>query len=72
MSTNINLPIIQSPLFQPQSPLVDQSTQSGTSTPLQVLSPLLASGTGEPQEGDKADQGVVEPQPLTHVIEPNT
>ena len=72
MSNYINLPIIQAPPVQPQSPPVDQSTQAGTSTPLQVLPPLLASGAGEPQEGDRADQGVVEPQPLTQVIEPNT
>ena len=51
---------------------MDQSTQAGSSTPLQVLSPFLGTGVSEPQVGGRADQGVVEPQPLTHVIEPNT
>ena len=72
MSNYINLPTIQTPHVQPQSPLVDQSTQAGSSTPLQVLPHFLESGAGEPQEGDRAGQGVVEPQPLTQVIEPNT
>ena len=71
MSNYINLPTIQTSPVQPQPP-VDQSTRAGTSTPLQVLSHFLESGVGEPQEGDRADQGVVEPQPLTQIIEPNT
>ena len=32
----------------------------------------LTTGSGKSQEGDTDDQGVVEPQPLTQVIEPNT
>ena len=59
MSNFINPPIIQAVLVRPQQPPMDQSTQAGTSIPLQVLSPLLATSSGEPQEGDRADQGVV-------------
>ena len=69
MSNYINLPTIQASHVQPQSPPVDQSTQAGSSTHLQVLPPLLEIGASEPQVGNRADQRVVEPQPLTQVIE---
>ena len=65
MSNYINLPTIQAPHVQPQSPPVDQSTKAGSSTPLHVLPPFLETGAIEPQEGNRDDQGVVEPQPLT-------
>ena len=71
MSNYIKLPTIQTPHVQPQPP-VDQSTQVGSSTPLQVLPPFPETGTSEPQVGDRADQGLVVPQSLTQVIEPNT
>ena len=71
LSNFINLPVIQTqpPFHQPP---VDQSTQAVVSTPLQVN--LHVSGTSEVQfqEDVKADEGIVEPQSPTHVIEPNT
>ena len=72
MSNYINLPTIQAPLVQPVQPPVAPSTQTGTSIPLQVMPPFSESGANEPQVGARADQGVVEPQPRTRVIEPNT
>ena len=48
MSNYINLPSIEAPPVQPQSPLVDQSTKAGSSTPLRVLPPFLEIGANEP------------------------
>ena len=57
---------------QPTQPPVDPSTQAGYSTPLQVMPPFLESGTSEPQVGARSDQGILDPQSLTHVLKPYT
>ena len=51
---------------------MDQSTQAGVSTPLQVLHPISGSSETESQVDIRADQGIVEPQSPTQVIEPHT
>ena len=51
---------------------MDQSTQVGVSTPLQVISPISGSSQAESEVDVRADQGIVEPQSPTQVIEPNT
>ena len=50
---------------------MDQSTQAGVSTPLQVIPPISGSSQAESQVDVRADQGIVEPQSPTQVIEPN-
>ena len=71
LSNFIQLPVIQTqpPVHQPP---VDQSTQSGVSAPEQVTPPISAATNVESQVDVRADQGIVEPQSPTHVIEPNT
>ena len=71
LSNYIQLPVIQTqpPVHQPS---VDQSTQAGVSTPLQVNPPVSGTSQVESQEDVRADQGIVEPQSPTQVIEPNT
>ena len=66
-----NLPVIQTQPHVHQPP-VDQSTQVGVSTPLQVNPPVSGATQVESQEDVRADQGIVEPQSPTQVIEPNT
>ena len=51
---------------------MDQSTQAGVSTPLQVLHPISATSQAESQVDVRANQGITEPQSPTQVIEPNT
>ena len=71
LSNYINLPIIQTqpPVHQPP---MAQSTQAGVSTPHQV-NPSVSGATEVLSQGDvRADQGIVEPQSPTQVIEPNT
>ena len=51
--------------------LVDQSTQAGVSTPLQVLHHVSSSSETESQVDIRADQWIVEPQSPTQVIEPH-
>ena len=58
--------------IQQQTPQVAQSIQVRSSTLLQVWSFLLETGSGKLQVGDRADQGVVDPQLLSQVIDPNT
>ena len=71
LSNFIQLPVIQT---QPNvhQPLVDQSTQARVSTPLQVNPPVSGATEVQSQEDVRADQGIVEPQSPTQVIEPNT
>ena len=68
MSNYINLPTIQAQHVQPQPP-VDQSTQTESSTPLQVMPPFLETGASEAQVGTRVDQGIVDPQSLIQVLE---
>ena len=51
---------------------MDQSTQAGVSTPLQVLHHISGSSATESQVDVRADQGIVEPQSPTEVIKPHT
>ena len=51
---------------------MDQSTQAGVSTPLQVNPPVSGASEVQSQEDVRDDQGIVEPQSPTQVIEPNT
>ena len=51
---------------------MDQSTQAGVLTPLQVLPPISSSSETESQVDIRSDQGIVEPQSPTHVIEKHT
>ena len=71
LSNYIQLPVIQTqpPVHQPP---VDQSTQVGVSTPLQVNPPFSGATQVEFQEDVRDAQGIVEPQSPTQVIEPNT
>ena len=71
LSNFIQLPVIQTqpPVHQPP---VDQSTQSGVSAPEQVTPPISAATNVESQVDVRADQGIVEPQSPTQVLEPNT
>ena len=67
---------IQLPVIQPQPPVhqppVDQSTQAGVSAPVQVT-PSISTATEVLSQVDvRADQGIVEPQSPTQVIESNT
>ena len=71
LSNFIQLPVIQTqpPVHQPP---VDQSTQAGVSAPVQVT-PSVSGATEVLSQVDvRADQGIVEPQSPTQVIEPNT
>ena len=73
LSNYIHLPVIQTQqVHQVPQPPVDQSTQAGVSTPLQVLHPISGSSVTESQVDARADQGIVEPQSPTQVIEPHT
>ena len=77
MSNYINLPTIPKNVQpvepqQPEKPPVDSSTQVDSSAQGQVSSPLSGSHETESQVDVRADQGIVEPQSLTQVIEPNT
>ena len=62
----------------PEQPPVDSSTQVDSSTRAdssaqgQVSSPISGSHETESQVDVRADQGIVEPQSPTQVIEPNT
>ena len=72
LSNFIQLPVIQTqpPVHQPP---VDQSTQAGVSAPEQVTTHISAAATNvESQVDVRADQGIVEPQSPTQVLEPNT
>ena len=72
LSNFIQLPVIQT---QPHvhKPSVDQSTQAGVSAPEQVTTPISADATEVISQVDvRADQGIVEPQSPTQVLEPNT
>ena len=70
LSNFIQLPVIQTqpPVHQPP---VDQSTQAGVSTPVQVNPPVSGAFEIQSQEDVRTDQGIVEPQSPTQVIEPN-
>ena len=72
LSNYIHLPVIQTQVHTIPQPPVDQSTQAGVSTPLQVLPPNSSSSKTASQVDIRADQGIVEPQSPTQVIEPNT
>ena len=72
LSNYIHLPVIQTQVHTVPQPPVDQSTQAGVSTPLQVIPPISGSSQTESQVDTRADQGIVEPQSPTQVIEPNT
>ena len=78
MANYINLPTIQPHIVQPAEPLqpeqtpVDPSTRADSSVQSQVLPPISGSNVTESQEDVRADQGIVEPQYPTQVIEPNT
>ena len=64
LSNYIQLPVIQTQPHVHQPP-VDQSTQAGVSTPLQV-NPHISGATQDESQGDvRADQGIVEPQSPT-------
>ena len=71
LSNFIQLPIIQTqpPVHQPP---VDQSTQAGVSSPVHVTPSISAATNVQSQVDVKADQGIVEPQSPTQVIESNT
>ena len=71
LSNFIQLPVIQTqpPVHQPP---VDQSTQAGVSTTVQVNPLVSGAYEVQSQEDVRADQGIVEPQSPTQVIEPNT
>ena len=68
LSNYIHLPVIQTQVHTVPQPPVDQSTQAGVSTPLQVVPPNSGSSETESQVDIRADQGIVEPQSPTQVI----
>ena len=71
LSNFIQLPVIQTqpPVHQPP---VDQSTQSRVLAPEHVTPPISAATNVESQVDVRADQGIVEPQSPTQVLEQNT
>ena len=71
LSNYIQLPVIQThpPVHQPP---VDQSTQAGVSAPEHVTPSISAATEVLSQVDVSADQGIVEPQSPTQVIEPHT
>ena len=73
LSNYIHLPVIQTQHVHqfPQLP-VDQYTQARVSTPLHVLHHISSSSMTESQVNVRADQGIVEPQSPTQVIEPHS
>ena len=72
LSNYIHLLVIQTQVHTVPQPPVDQSTQERVSTPLQLLPPNSGSSETESQVDIRADQGILEPQSPTQVIEPNT
>ena len=77
MSNYINLPTIPQNVQpaepqQPEQPPVDSSTQADSSAQGQVSPPISCSHVTESQEDVRDDHGIVKPQSLTQVIEPNT
>ena len=78
MSNYINLSTIQPHIVQPTEPLqpeqppVDPFTQASSSAQSQVLPPISGSNVIGSQEDVIADQGIVEPQSPSLVIERNT
>ena len=71
LSNYIQLPVIQTQPHVHQPP-VDQSTQAGVSAPVQVTPSVFGATQVQSQVDVRADQGIVEPQSPTQVIEPNT
>ena len=74
MSNFINLPTITQNVqpVESQQPSVDSSTQVDSSAQGQVSSPISGSHETESQVDVRDDQGIVQPQSPTQVIEPNT
>ena len=70
LSNFIQLPVIQTQPHVHQPP-VDQYTQVGVSAPVQVTPSISVAIEVLSQVDVRADQGIVEPQSPTQVIEPN-
>ena len=71
LSKYIQLPVIQTQPHVHQPP-VDQSTQAGVSAPIHVTPSVSGATEVQSQVDVRADQGIVEPQSPSQVIEPNT